>query len=77
MSKSRKPRTKRIKNIVVSNPSLSIQEFCDAEGIGRNTYYKLKKEGRAPREFRIGASIRISHEDRVSWRRARLKETAA
>jgi predicted DNA-binding transcriptional regulator AlpA len=84
MSKSRKPRTKspkprekRIKHIVVANPSLSIQEFCDAEGIGRNTYYKLKKQGRAPREFRIGASVRISHEARIAWRRKMQKESEA
>jgi predicted DNA-binding transcriptional regulator AlpA len=70
-----KQRKLRIKKIVVDDPSLSIQEFCDAEGLGRATYYNLKKEGRAPREMRVAGLIRITHADRVAWRKRMVKES--
>jgi predicted DNA-binding transcriptional regulator AlpA len=78
MAKSqRKPPTKRIRNIVVTDPSLSIQQFCDAEGLSRGLYYKLKKQGRTPRELRIDAVIRITHQARIEWRRKMQKESEA
>jgi predicted DNA-binding transcriptional regulator AlpA len=69
------PRKVRIKKIVVSDPTLTVAEFCDAEGIGRSTYCKLRKEGRGPRELRIGATIRITAEARKEWRKKMVKES--
>jgi hypothetical protein len=46
----------------------TIAEFCASANIGRTQYYALKRDGRGPREMKIGASIRISPEARAAWR---------
>jgi len=48
-----------------------VDEFCDAYGISRSTYNKLRTDGRGPREMRVGKSIRISKEAALDWERAR------
>jgi hypothetical protein len=60
----------------VSDPSLTIQEFCAAEKISRSMVYKLWSEGKGPRFFNIGTVKRISHEARQQWRREREAEVA-
>jgi hypothetical protein len=55
--------------------SLTIAEFCAAEKISRGLYYKLKKQGRGPREMELGPGAkRISFEAHQEWRRAREAE---
>lgn len=54
----------------------TISEWCESNRIGRSFYYKLKKEGRAPREIRIGAKVLISREASADWRRA-MEQAAA
>ncbi|MBX3708270.1 MAG: hypothetical protein KIT56_03485 [Gammaproteobacteria bacterium] len=49
--------------------SLSIPEFCYAENISRSLFYKLKKEGNAPRLMRVGRRILISIEAAKDWRK--------
>jgi predicted DNA-binding transcriptional regulator AlpA len=57
--------------------SLTIPEFCAAEGISRAFFYELKKQGRAPRTMRHGdGCVRISPEARQDWRRAQEAATA-
>jgi predicted DNA-binding transcriptional regulator AlpA len=72
-----KQRKLRIKKIVVDDPSLSIQEFCDAEGLGRATYYNLKKEGRAPRECEspdsFASRMPIASRGASAWSRSRSR----
>jgi hypothetical protein len=65
------PRKKRTK----TDPSLSIQQFCDAEGLSRGLYYKLKEDGKAPRELRVAGIIRITHEARIAWRKKMVRES--
>jgi hypothetical protein len=48
--------------------AFTISTFCKAHEIGRNTYYKLKKEGRGPREARIGSKVLITLEAAQAWR---------
>jgi hypothetical protein len=52
-------------------PSYTIGEFCIAEKISPPTYYKLRHLGLGPREMHIGAAVRISHDARLDWQRAR------
>jgi hypothetical protein len=47
----------------------SIDEFCRAHGICRQTYYNLKKVGRAPVEMNVLARKIISEEAAAAWRR--------
>jgi hypothetical protein len=52
----------------VADPSLTVDEFCAAERIGRSQLYKQWREGRGPRYFLNGSHRRISHEARIEWR---------
>jgi predicted DNA-binding transcriptional regulator AlpA len=61
----------------VSRRALSIDEFCDAHGISRSMYYKLKAQGKAPREMEVGTRRLISDEAGADWRRAREAEASA
>ena len=62
---------------VVTDPSLTIAEFCAAEKIGRSKLYQLWREGRGPRFFLVGTHRRISHEARTEWRHQMENEAAA
>jgi len=46
----------------------SIDEFCQAHGFGRSTYYKLKHDGLAPAEIRVGNKPLITVESAAIWR---------
>ena len=56
--------------------SYTIDEFCEAERISRGMFYKLRRQGKAPRLFNVGASVRISPEARREWRQ-RLEAEAS
>jgi predicted DNA-binding transcriptional regulator AlpA len=49
--------------------ALSIPEFCDAHGISQDFFYKLKRQGQAPRLMKVGARTLISLEAAAEWRR--------
>ena len=51
--------------------ALSILEFCEAHGISEAFYYKLKRQGKGPREMKVGARTLITFESAAEWRRAR------
>ena len=51
--------------------ALSIPEFCEAHGISETFYYKLKRQGKGPREMKVGARTLITFESAAEWRRAR------
>jgi len=48
----------------------SIREFCEAHGISRTLYFKLRDAGKGPREMQLGSRIVISLEAAAAWRRA-------
>jgi hypothetical protein len=50
-------------------PSYTLKQFCEAEGISEPTYYKLKQMGLGPRELRYPGInvVRITHADRIAW----------
>jgi len=54
----------------------TIEEFCATHRIGVSTYYRLKEEGAAPQEFRIGNKVLITKESAARWREARDKQAA-
>jgi len=55
----------------------SIAEFCKAHRISESMFFKLKKQGRGPREMHVGDRVLISFEAAADWRAAREAETAA
>jgi predicted DNA-binding transcriptional regulator AlpA len=56
--------------------ALSIDEFCAAHSISRSMYYKLRDQGKGPREMEVGTRRLISDEAGADWRRARELEAA-
>ena len=57
--------------------ALSVPEFCEAFRISRDFYYKLKRQGRAPREMKLGNRTLISLEAAAEWRVAIEGESSA
>ena len=53
----------------MSDPSLTIAEFCALEKISRGGLYKIWARGEGPAVYRIGKSVRISQQARAEWRR--------
>ena len=47
----------------------SIDEFCAANRISRSMYYKLRSQGRGPREMKIGSRTIISNVAESDWHR--------
>ena len=54
----------------------SIPQFCEAYGISRAFFYKLRKAGKGPRVVKIGNRSMILKDDGRDWRR-KLQEQAA
>jgi len=48
--------------------SLSIPEFCEQENISKSLFYKLLKQGIAPRIMKVGRRTLISIEAATEWR---------
>ena len=56
--------------------ALSIDEFCDDNGICRATLYNLWRSGDGPRSMRVGRRRLITDEAAADWRRD-MEEKAA
>jgi hypothetical protein len=61
---------------IINDQSLTINQFCAAENISRQTLYTLWARGKGPRYFRVGADRRISAEARREWREQLEAEAA-
>lgn len=53
----------------------SVESFCKSNGISRSLFYKLRRQGRAPRIMKIGRRTLISEEAASEWRRAMERNT--
>jgi hypothetical protein len=60
-----------------STDAHNIPSFCVSNDISEAYYYKLKREGRGPREIEFDGRIIITPEAEADWRREREAETAA
>jgi hypothetical protein len=49
----------------------TIPEFCHRHRISVPFYYKLRLQGLAPREMRVGKRVLVTHESAADWRRER------
>ena len=47
----------------------SVDEFCQANGISQSFFYKLAKQGKAPRVMKVGRRTLISAEAANQWRK--------
>ena len=59
------------------DPSLTINEFCQAEKISRSMLYRAWSEGWGPKFYRIGVTRRITYRARLKWQRERESAAAA
>jgi hypothetical protein len=64
------------KTASVSDPTLTVAQFCRAEQISRTRLYQDWKQGKGPRFFYNGTRRRISAEARKEWRRKREQDAA-
>lgn len=53
---------------VMDQPAYTIKQFCYSFSISRSFLHKLWKEGKGPRRFKIGGSVRIAYEDAEKWK---------
>jgi len=51
--------------------ALTIDEFCALHSISTARYFALRRDNLAPRELRVGRTVRISCEAAAAWRQAR------
>jgi hypothetical protein len=51
--------------------------FCASNQISESLYFKLKRQGRGPREIELDGRIIITPEAEADWRREREAETMA
>jgi len=58
----------------IQKQAFTVTSFCKAHEISTPTYYRLRREGKGPREMRVGSDIRISVEAAADWRRAREED---
>ena len=75
--KKRRKRKKRPKQRQPRQPDhlRDIATFCDRNGISESYYFALKREGRGPKEIKLGKRVLISPESEAAWRREREAET--
>ena len=65
----------------MTNPAVtdvySVNSFCESHQISRALLYKLWKEGKGPRQFKLGKRTLITREAAAEWRANLERETAA
>lgn len=49
--------------------AFSIKQFCEFHNLPQSTFFKLQKEGKAPKSFKAGRRRLISEEAAAEWRR--------
>lgn len=49
----------------------SIEQFCQAHSLSYSYYFKLKKQGLGPKEFKVGQRRLVSMEAAQKWREER------
>ena len=54
----------------------SVREFCLAHRLSSSMYFKLKAQGRGPRETAVGSRRYITFEDAAKWRAQQQEVTA-
>ena len=60
-----------------SDPSYTVDEFCDAERLSRGSLYQLWRNGKGPRYYRNGTRRIITHRARLDFQREREAEAEA
>jgi hypothetical protein len=55
----------------------SISDFCEAHRLSKAMYFKLKADGRGPREIAVGSRRYITFEDAATWRATQKEAVAA
>jgi hypothetical protein len=53
----------------VEPQAYTIKEFCQAFRFSQASYFKLKREGKGPREMKIGTRVLITVEAAQEWAR--------
>ena len=53
----------------------TVNEFCEASGLGRALLYRLWKEGKGPKRRRAGSKVLVDHEDGKAWLQTLPEET--
>lgn len=56
-------------------PVSTIDEFCKDHKITKPHYYTLKKQGKGPREMKVGRRRFVTDEAAADWRRDREQDT--
>ena len=47
--------------------AMTVREWCEARRVSVPMFYKLAKQGRAPRSYRVGTRRFISNEADAAW----------
>jgi hypothetical protein len=68
---------KSVKTPPIRGPPLAydVPAFCAAFHISLRFYFKLRDEGKGPREMRLGRRVLITVESAMAWARARESAT--
>ena len=56
---------------------LSVKDFCALHAIGRDTFYRMLRDGNGPRIIKVGSRTLISAEAAADWRRDQEQKSAA
>jgi hypothetical protein len=75
--KHRRPAFRRQSKTRRPGEAHSIPSFCASNLISEQYYFKLKRNGKGPREIRLGKRVIITPEAEADWRREREAETLA
>ncbi len=46
----------------------TVEEFCAQHDLARSTFFRLRREDKAPRIMRVGRRVLITHEAAAAWR---------
>ncbi|MGX1352491.1 putative DNA-binding transcriptional regulator AlpA [Bradyrhizobium elkanii] len=76
-AKARKRAVKKAKAARTPDDDFTIPEWCRLRRIGRTTFYKMVKDGTAPKIMKLRKCVRITPKADAEWQAERERETAA
>jgi hypothetical protein len=74
--KSRKTPKRKLRS-GVPTLALSVDQFCAAFNLGRDSFYTMLKAGKAPQCLKVGSRRLITVEAAQAWARERTETAAA
>jgi predicted DNA-binding transcriptional regulator AlpA len=75
--RERARRARQREDSLAQRRAMTLEEWCAARRISRGMFYKLRRQGRAPRTYTVGTRRFVSNEADQAWQAEQESQNSA